>query len=155
MQNLDGQIVPINQMRRTTDPDGTMVLEEWSRQAVLDAYPEAADMEIVLPPREYLEHGGTVMGPKVMGPTGTVPLLSLFRDDPDHPWKHRYRQQGGPTGTCFRLEEEEDIPRPRDIAEPTENRNPRPVYGPHHGLQTEDTPCVSSPQNGPEQGEVL
>ena len=152
MQNLDGQIVPINQMRRTTDPDGTMVLEEWSRQAVLDAYPEAADMEIVLQPREYLEHGCTVMGPKVMGPTGPVPLLSLFRDDPDYPWKRRYRQQGGPTGTCFRLE---DIPRPRDIAEPPENRNPRPVHGPRPGLQIEDTPCVSSPQNGPEQGEVL
>ena len=152
MQNLDGQIVPINQMRRTTDPDGAMVLEEWSRQAVLDAYPEAADMEIVLPPREYLEHGCTVMGPKAMGPAGPVPLLSLFRDDPDYPWKRRYRQMGGPTGTWFRAE---DVPRPRDIAEPTENRNPRPVYGPRPGLQTEDTQGVSSPQSGPEQGEVL
>ena len=147
MQNLDGQIVPINQMRRTTDPDGTMVLEEWSRQAVLDAYPEAADMERITNPLDYLEHRRTGRGP-----TGTVPLLSLFRDDPDYPWKHRYRQMGGPTGTCFRLE---DVPRPRDIAEPPENRNPRPVYGPHPGLHIEDTQGVSSPQNGPEQGEVL
>ena len=53
------------------------------------------------------------------------------------------------------IAEQRDIPRPRDIAEPTENRNPRPVYGPRPGLLTEDTPCVSSPQNGPEQGEVL
>lgn len=153
MQNLDGQIVPINQMRRTTDPDGTIVLEERSRQAVLTACPEAADMEIVLQPREYLEHGCTVMGPKVMGSTGPVPLLGLFRDDPDYPWKRRYRQQGGPTGTCFRLEE--DMPRPRDVTEPPENRNQSPVHGPHHGLLPEDTQGVSSPQSGPEQWEVL
>lgn len=153
MQNLDGQIMSLNQMRRTTDPDGEMVIEEWSRQAVLAACPEAADMEIVLQPREYLEHGCTVMGPKVMGSTGPVPLLGLFRDDPDYPWKRRYRQLGGPTGTCFRLEE--DMPRPRDIAEPPENRNPSPVHGPRPGLLTEDTQGVSSQQSGPEQGEVL
>ena len=151
MQNLDGQIVPINQMRRTTDPDGTIVLEEWSRQAVLDTYPEAADMELITNPLDYLEHRRTGRGP-----TGTVPLLSLFRDDPDYPWKRRYRQKGGPTSIWFRPEEEEeDIPRPQDSTEPSENRNPRPVYGSRPGLQIEDTPCVSSPQSGPEQGEVL
>lgn len=152
MQNLDGQIVPINQMRHTMDQDGTMVLEERSRQAVLDACPEAADMEIVWPPLEYLEHVCTVMGPRVMGPEGPIPLLSLFSDAPDYPWKRRYRQQGGPTGTWFRAE---DIPRHLEIVEPSENRNPRPVHGPRPGLQTEDTQGVSSPQNGPEQWEVL
>ena len=53
------------------------------------------------------------------------------------------------------IAEQEDIPRPRDITEPPENRNPSPVYGPHHGLPIEDTPGVSSPQSGPEQWEVL
>ena len=54
-----------------------------------------------------------------------------------------------------RIAEQRDVPRPRDITEPTENRNPRPVYGPHHGLHIEDTQGVSSPQSGPEQVEVL
>ena len=152
MQNLAEWLVNFGPCRHFRDEDGTMVLEEWSRQAVLAACPEATDMEVVLQPLEYLEHGCTVLGPKVMGPTGPVPLLSLFRDDPDYPWKRRYRQMGGPTGTCFRLE---DVPRPRDITEPPENRNPRPVHGPYHGLLTEDTQGVSSPQNGPEQVEVL
>ena len=53
------------------------------------------------------------------------------------------------------ITEQGDPPRPRGIAEPTENRNPRPVYGPRPALQTEATQGVSSPQNGPEQGEVL
>ena len=54
-----------------------------------------------------------------------------------------------------RIAEQRDTARPRDIAETPENRNPSPVYGPRLGLLTEDTPCVSSPQSGPEQGEVL
>ena len=53
------------------------------------------------------------------------------------------------------IAEQRDMPRPRDIAEPLENRNPSSVHGPHHGLQAEDTQGVSSPQSGPEQGEVL
>ena len=53
------------------------------------------------------------------------------------------------------IAEQRDIPRPRDITEPTENRNLRPVHGPRLGLHIEDTQGVSSPQNGPEQGEVL
>lgn len=53
------------------------------------------------------------------------------------------------------IAEQRDIPRPRGIAEPPENRNPSPVHGPRPGLQTEDTQGVSSPQSGPEQGEVL
>ena len=53
------------------------------------------------------------------------------------------------------IAEQRDIPRPRDIAEPPENRNPRPVHGPRPGLLTEDTQGVSSPQSGPEQGEVI
>ena len=53
------------------------------------------------------------------------------------------------------IAEQRYVPRPRDIAEPPENRNPRPVYGPRPGLHIEDTQGVSSPQNGPEQGEVL
>ena len=53
------------------------------------------------------------------------------------------------------IAEQRDVPRPRGVTEPTENRNPRPVYEPRPGLQTEDTQGVSSPQSGPEQGEVL
>ena len=53
------------------------------------------------------------------------------------------------------IAEQRDIPRPRDIAEPPENRNPRPVHGPRLGLHIEDTQGVSSPQSGPEQVEVL
>ena len=152
MQNLAEWLVNFGPCRHFRDEDGTTVLEEWSRQAVLDTYPEAADMELITNPLDYLEHRRTGSGP-----TGTVPLLGLFRDDPDYPWKRRYRQKGGPTSIWFRPEEEEeeDVPRPRDLAEPTENRNPRPVYGPRPGLQTEDTQGVSSPQNGPEQVEVL
>ena len=151
MQNLAEWLVNFGPCRRFTDPDGTIGLEEWSRQAVLDTYPEAADMELITNPLDYLEHRRTGRGP-----TGTVPLLSLFRDDPGYPWKRRYRQKGGPTSIWFRPEEEEeDIPRPRDITEPTENRNPRPVHGPRLGLHIEDTQGVSSPQSGPEQGEVL
>lgn len=53
------------------------------------------------------------------------------------------------------IDEQRDMPRPRDITEPPENRNPSPVYGSHPGLLTEDTQGVSSPQNGPKQWEVL
>ena len=53
------------------------------------------------------------------------------------------------------IAEQRDMPRPRDIPEPTENRNPRPVHGTHPGLLTEDTQGVSSPQSGHNQGEVL
>ena len=53
------------------------------------------------------------------------------------------------------IAEQRDMPRPRDITEPPENRNPSPVHGPRPGLLTEDTQGVSSPQNGPEQVEVL
>ena len=53
------------------------------------------------------------------------------------------------------IAEQRDTPRPRDITEPPENRNPSPAHGPHPGLQIEDTQGVSSPQSGPEQGEVL
>lgn len=54
-----------------------------------------------------------------------------------------------------RIAEQRDTPRPLDIAEPPENRNPRPVHGPRPGLQIEDTQGVSSPQSGQEQGEVI
>ena len=53
------------------------------------------------------------------------------------------------------IAEQRDIPRPRDIAAPQDDRHPRPVHGPRPGLHIEDTQGVSSPQNGPEQGEVL
>ena len=53
------------------------------------------------------------------------------------------------------IDEQRDMPRPWDITEPPENRNPSPVHGPHPVLQIEDTQGVSSPQSGPEQGEVL